>query len=219
MTTESSAPSTRLERSQAARREKILDAVLDLLRERGYDEVRVRDVWERTGVGTDTIYRYFGSRDGMIAAALARWTDESFVQVAPSWLRGATPAERVLSMCRGTWDVWEQNAELLEPFVRAAIVNPRDEDGLRIRTLRSLAPVMASALDGVDPDYRSDVLLVIESVTHSAMTNVIRGYIAIDEVYPMLERTVRRLAQHPAMDDHRPERWSYRPRRRMKVDA
>lgn len=210
---------SRLEQSQAARRARLVGVVLDLLRERGYDEVRVRDVWERTGVGTDTIYRYFGSRERMIAAALAEWLDEAFVRPAPSWVRGGTPAEQVLAMCRGVWDVWEHNSQLLEPFVRAALVNPRDEEGPGIRSVRGLVPIMASALEGVDPDYRQDVLLVIESVTQSAMANVIRGQLAIDEVYPILERTVRRLAQHPAMDGHRPERWSYRPRRRARNES
>ena len=214
--TDAKQPTTRLERSQAARRAKVLGAVLELLRERGYDDVRVRDVWERTGVGTDTIYRYFGSRERMIAAAIAAWSEQAFIGPAASWLRGSTPAERVLSMTRGVWAVWEENAELLEPFVRAALVNPRDEDGVAIRSVRGMVPVMASALEDVDADYRADVLLVIESVTHSAMTKVIRGQLAIDEVYPMLERTIRRLAQHPAMDGHRPGGWSYRPRRRVR---
>lgn len=210
---------SRLERSQAGRRARVLATALDLLREHGYDSVRVRDVWERTGVATDTIYRYFGSRERLIAAALIDWIDDAFVQSAPSWLRGRTPAEQVLSMCRGTWNVWEQNPELLEPFVRAALVNPHDEDGLTVHSLRGLVPVMASALEGVDPDYRRDVLLVIESVTQSAMANVIRGRLAVDDVYPILERTVRRLAQHPAMDGHRPERWSYRRRRASRAES
>jgi hypothetical protein len=30
-------------------------------------------------------------------------------------------------------------------------------------------------------------------------------------VYPRLERVVRRLAQHPAMADHRPRSWDWVP--------
>ena len=57
----------RLQRSQDARRARVIETVLELLREGGTDSVRLRTVWERTGVGTDTIYRYFRSRDAIVA--------------------------------------------------------------------------------------------------------------------------------------------------------
>jgi AcrR family transcriptional regulator len=203
---------SRLERSQAARRAQVLAAVLELLREGGYDGVRVRDVWSRTGVGTDTIYRYFGSRERMIAEALAAWLDEAFARAAASRRRTATPAEKLLSTCREVWDVWERNPELLEPFLRAALADPKDKKGLAKRSLRGVVPSMSSALDGVDPEYARDLLLIVESVSHAASAKVIGGQLAVGDVYPILERTIRRLSQHPAMDGHRPAGWHYGPR-------
>ena len=51
--------------------------------------------------------------------------------------------------------------------------------------------------------------MTMEHVTHSAMTFVVRGQLAVDDVYPRLERIVRRLAQHPAMANHRPPSWAW----------
>jgi AcrR family transcriptional regulator len=200
----------RLRRSQDARRARVIAAVLDLLREGGYDAFRVRAVWERTGVGTDTIYRYFGSRDGLIQAAVNAWLAREFFEPSPAWLEGATPAERLLAMCRHTWDVWERNSQMLDPFVRAAIASGSGESGLAAVSRRELVPLSAAALADVDPQYRDDVLLIVDSVTHSVMTSIVRGQLAVTDAYPILERTVRRLAQHPAMDGHRPDEMSYR---------
>jgi hypothetical protein len=71
---------------------------------------------------------------------------------------------------------------------------------------------MSSALDGVDPEYARDLLLIVESVSHAASAKVIGGQLAVGDVYPILERTIRRLSQHPAMDGHRPAGWHYGPR-------
>jgi AcrR family transcriptional regulator len=210
---------TRLRRSQDARRARVLEAVLDLCRGGGYDAVRLRTVWEQTGVGTDTIYRYFGSRERMISAAIAVWLEREFFARAPSWCVGDTPAEQLLALCRGSWTVWEREPAMLEPFVRAALTGAADEDNLAAASMRAFEPLMLSALDALDPDYRDDVLLVVNSVTHSAMTSVIRGQLAVQDAFPIVERTIRRLAQHPAMDGHRPAAWDYVPAERALTSA
>ena len=51
-----------LTRSQAARRDRVLRAALELGREGGYDAVQMREVATEAGVALGTIYRYFSSR-------------------------------------------------------------------------------------------------------------------------------------------------------------
>ena len=68
-------------------------------------------------------------------------------------------------------------------------------------------------LDGVETEYRADVLTIASHIYHSAMTSVLRGQTQADEIYEILERTVRRLAQHPAMEGQRPKSWDYTPTR------
>lgn len=52
------------------RRRRILDAVREAIVRDGIDEVRIRALAERSGVAVATLYNQFGSRDGLIAAAL-----------------------------------------------------------------------------------------------------------------------------------------------------
>jgi len=209
VTTHLPAEKGRLQRSQDARRERILAAVLDLARVGGYDAIQLRAISERTGTSTDTIYRYFGSRDQLVSAAVRQWIDREFMDPAPTWLEGDTPAEQILSFNRRVWEVWEQNPTMLETFVRAALAENDPRGGLAARSLEVLVPLTAGVLHGVDEEYRADLLMMLEHFTHSAMTFVVRGHLPIAEVYPQLERTVRRLAQHPAMTGYRPASWEW----------
>jgi TetR/AcrR family transcriptional regulator, cholesterol catabolism regulator len=208
-TTVRPAPRGRLRRSQDARRARLLAAVVDLAHEGGYDAIQIRSVSDRAGISTDTIYRYFGSRDQLVSAAVRVWMEREFIEPAPSWFEGDTPAEKLLAFNRHVWDVWERHPNMLETFVRAAHVEGGSEDGLAARILGVHVPLVADALRDVEPAYRADMQLMTQHFTHSSMTYVVRGHQPISEVYPQLERIVRRLAQHPAMAAHRPAAWEW----------
>ena len=201
----------RLQRSQHARRTRIFEAVLDLAREGGYEAVQLRPVSERSGVGLDTIYRYFGSRDRLISAAMTVWVQRGWFDLAPSWAQGDTPAERLLTLYHRSWQMWEQNPNMMDTFVNAVLAETDQEHGLAAMGVAVLVPIREAILADVEADYRHDVLNVLSHVYHSAMTHVLRGELDYSEVYTILEHTVKRLAQHPAMDGHRPPTWDYQP--------
>src|SRR6476619_5091401 len=48
----------------------ILGTVLDLLKEVGYDQIRMQDVADRAGVGLSTIYRRWPAKQDVVRAAL-----------------------------------------------------------------------------------------------------------------------------------------------------
>ena len=211
MTTTEATDDGRLRRSQAARRERVIAAVLELAAEGGYDAIQVRPIAERTGISSDTIYRYFGSRDRLIAEAVAQWSNREIYEPAPTWLDGETAAEQLLSYYRQLFTVWEANPRLLETYVRAARVEGNVPGGIADTSINILVPVTEYALRDVEPDFRDDALNAVQHFTHSAMTYVVRGQMSVDDMYPELERLVRRLAQHPAMADHRPRSWDWNP--------
>ncbi len=211
MTTTEAPEGGRLRRSQAARRERVIAAVLELAADGGYDAIQVRAIAERTGISSDTIYRYFGSRDRLIAEAVGQWSSRELYEPAPTWLDGDTTAEQLLAYYRQVWAVWEANPRMLETYVRAARIEGEVPGGIADTSISSLVPVTEYALRDVEPAYRDDALMAVEHFTHSAMTYVVRGHWSVDDVYPRLERLVRRLSQHPAMADHRPRSWDWVP--------
>jgi AcrR family transcriptional regulator len=60
---------------QRERRQRIVDAAVELMCDVDYDRVQVKDVADRAGVALGTLYRYFNSKDHLFACALLRWSE------------------------------------------------------------------------------------------------------------------------------------------------
>ena len=59
---------------QLDRRRRVIDAAFELGADGGYDAVQMRDVAATANVALATIYRYFSSKDHLLAAAMSEWT-------------------------------------------------------------------------------------------------------------------------------------------------
>src|SRR4051794_17020451 len=58
---------------QLARRQRLLDAVLAMIAEGADEEIQMKEIAERSGVALGTVYRYFSSKDHLLAAAMVQW--------------------------------------------------------------------------------------------------------------------------------------------------
>src|SRR3954462_1661743 len=81
--------------SQLARRERILDAAMELAAEGGYDAVQMREVAERSEVALGTLYRYFPSKVHLLVSAMASEVDQLPQGLQKRQGPGRTRAERV----------------------------------------------------------------------------------------------------------------------------
>ncbi len=64
--------SGRKQRDREQTKERLVEAVVDIIRERGFEEIGVNAVAERAGVSKVLIYRYFGDLDGLFQAVAER---------------------------------------------------------------------------------------------------------------------------------------------------
>src|SRR5580700_10948364 len=94
-------------------------AAVELASEGGYDAVQMRDVATRAQVALGTIYRYFRSKDELLAAALVEWAGSVERQVASRPPRGATTADRLVDVLRRATRAMERDANLTAAFVTA----------------------------------------------------------------------------------------------------
>jgi AcrR family transcriptional regulator len=62
-------------------RELILDATVELLSQQGESTIRIADVTDRTGVAISSIYHFYGSREGLVAAAQAERLARSVLEL------------------------------------------------------------------------------------------------------------------------------------------
>jgi AcrR family transcriptional regulator len=103
--------------AQVARRERILDAAVELATEGGYDAVQMREVAERADVALGTLYRYFPSKVHLLVSALER----TFRQLRDSVPAGdtGTPAERIYRVVAHVTRYLAKNRRLSGAMVRA----------------------------------------------------------------------------------------------------
>ena len=87
-------PPSKLTASQAARRDRVIRAALALGKAGGYEAVQMRAVATEAGVALGTIYRYFSSKDHLLAAAQVLWVKELEQRVTKRPPSGNTTSER-----------------------------------------------------------------------------------------------------------------------------
>ena len=105
------------ERADAARnREALLVAARELVDEQGVAAVTTEAVAARAGVGKGTVFRRFGSREGLMAALLdfseSAW-QASVITGPPPLGPGAPPLERLLAFGRSRLEATLVHSELI----------------------------------------------------------------------------------------------------------
>jgi AcrR family transcriptional regulator len=107
--------------SQLARRERILDAAVELATEGGYDAVQMREVAERADVALGTLYRYFPSKVHLLVSAMGRTFSELQGSVQPSDA-SSTPEERVYRVVAAVTRYLAKNRRLSGAMIRALMI-------------------------------------------------------------------------------------------------
>jgi AcrR family transcriptional regulator len=105
------------ERADAARnREALLEAAAQLVDHCGVDSVTMDAVAHTAGVGKGTVFRRFGSREGLMGALLNRSETEwqgSVISGPPPLGPGAPPLDRLLAFGRSRLEINVKHADLL----------------------------------------------------------------------------------------------------------
>ena len=82
------------------RRERIIDATVELAEKGGFESVRLRDVASVSGVALGTVYRHFASKEALLVGALSREMESLQKAIRRRPPRGETRLERALGFFR-----------------------------------------------------------------------------------------------------------------------
>ncbi len=173
-------------------RDRILDIVVEILETEGYEAVQLREVARRSRTSLSTIYKRYPTRDSLILAALESWMDEH--RYAPLANQHHGPGESIydgLMRVLGTiFGPWERHPEMLKAYYRSRAATGREI--LLHRGLDMVIPAAMEVLDGVDEDFVDDVNTVLSSLVYGLSGRFAAGEIAITDILPTIERTIRR---------------------------
>src|SRR5437016_12745153 len=180
-------------RSQQARRDRVIEAARQLAEEGGYDAVQMRDVASTASVALGTIYRYFASKDHLLAAALVEWSSDLKRRLAVRPPRGDTPAERVVDVVSRAHRSMERHPQLAAALITAvtspdpAIVEYQRE------MMAILGEVLSLPMEGVDEQLRDAVVRVLTHVWFATLLGWVNGWNDQSEVAEELEVAARLL--------------------------
>ena len=164
------APAESLTESQAARRQRVLVAALELGADGGYDAVQMRDVAASAEVALGTIYRYFPSKDALLAAAMVQWMEDLERRVTARPPQGDTTAERVYDVLRRAVATMERQPKLAEAAITALTSDDRDAGAASVAATDVMQRVLLRAFpDASDPDVQAAIARVLGHVWFSCL--------------------------------------------------
>jgi AcrR family transcriptional regulator len=156
--------------SQAARRQRVLVSALELAADGGYEAVQMRDIATSAGVALGTIYRYFPSKDALLAAAMVEWMEDLERRVGQRGPQGDTTAERVYDVLRRAVATMERQPKLAEAVITALTSDDAAAGKASISTTDVMTRVMLRAFpDDVDPATEAAIAKVLGHVWFSCM--------------------------------------------------
>jgi AcrR family transcriptional regulator len=184
-----------LTQNQAARRGRVIRAAMELAAEGGYDTVQMRDVAARAEVALGTIYRYFSSKDHLLAACQVEWASEVQRRLQTRPLRGDTPAERVTEIVARAYRNLEKAPKLTAALLTAiSSPDPAVADCQRDMS-QIMSAVLQSAMDGVDmdEDVKVGAARVLSHVWFTALMGWVNGWHMMGPVPEEVERAAHLL--------------------------
>jgi len=183
--------------SQAARRQRVLVSALQLGANGGYDGVQMRDVAASAGVALGTIYRYFPSKDALLAAAMVEWMEDLERQVTKRGPRGETTAERVHDVLSRAITTMERQPALAEAVITALTSDDPGAGRASVSTTDVMQRVILEAFpDDIDPDTEAAIAKVLGHVWFSCLVAWKNGVGDLSWVSGELETACHLLCDH-----------------------
>ena len=178
----------RMSARQQARRERILAAATALAARGGYEAVVMKDVASRARVSLATVYRYFSSKDHLLAESLVAWGGELGARLREARPRAADPAERVASVFRRMARGVAQEPQLGIALTTALLSRDPSAFANREGLTSMMREWIELALgDALVPD-RDGLIQVLQHVCFSCMITLANGQRSPEQVGEELER-------------------------------
>ncbi|WFF02518.1 TetR/AcrR family transcriptional regulator [Micromonospora sp. WMMD964] len=141
-------PTTRKRRAGGEKRTAVLDAVIDVLAARGYENTRFTDVSAAGGVAISTLQTYFGSREDMVVEAMQVFTDREVEALRAVSAAEADPWRRLVACVDRSLGNSESTRQVLVEFWRSAMRDDELRDHGAQVWARYRAPFLAAVQEG-----------------------------------------------------------------------
>jgi TetR/AcrR family transcriptional repressor of lfrA len=172
----------------------ILDAAARVLAAEG-PGASMADVAATAGVGRTTLYRYFPTREALVAALAAEAVAEAGARLAAAGLDHVAPAEAIERIVRALLSTGERYAVLLRQPIA-----PRDPDIDRLVAEPIRSVFARAAREGaIRSDLRPEILVdLFGSLVYAAMQIVVEARLGMEDAASMTTTLFLHGASPPA---------------------
>ena len=172
-----------LTRAQQARRQRVIDAAMALGLEGGYEAVQMRDVAARANVAMGTVYRYFTSKDHLLAAALVSWVEQLDARLSQLPAQGETAAIRVIDVLDRALRAMGRQPKL----VSAVFTSLSSPDPAAVECQQQITVVMEGiitrAIGEPHPENLGDRARILGHVWYSVLGGWVNGWSDMGRVH------------------------------------
>jgi TetR/AcrR family transcriptional regulator, cholesterol catabolism regulator len=184
------APET-LRRDQLARRQRIVVAALRALARGEYDDVKVTDIARDSNVALGTLYRYFASKEHLLAAAFVEWQSALKAKLDKFVPHGVTEADRMRDVFRQAIRAFQ-----LQPqFFRVLMMLEDTSDAYATAVFASADSVfhdtIETALGGPLDDKQESIIDTLNAVLNQSLRGWVRNRLTINEVLERVDAAIR----------------------------
>ncbi len=112
------------------KQEMIIDAALEVFRERGYANARMADIARRAGVSYGLVYHYFGSKEVLFDLIVETWWNDLYSMMNAEKASNDAFRDKLIHIIRFFLDTYVQRPNLISIFVsevcRSSVYHTRE---------------------------------------------------------------------------------------------
>jgi AcrR family transcriptional regulator len=169
--------------AQKARRQRVVDAGLELLRDRDYEKIHIKDIAEAANVALGTVYNYFSSKEHLFAEVLIAWASRLGTNIARHPLRGRTDAERLTEVLHRSVRAFQRQPSLARLVATLETSDDPFATEILARLAQTTNEVYLDAIHDLDRNEAARVVHVVDAVLASSLRTWSAGRVPIARVY------------------------------------
>lgn len=176
-----------------ARRKLAISAARAIAAEGGYEAVTMREVATRSGVARATLYRYFSSKDHLLAEVILDLNSGMRDELGMHPPVGATLPERITDAFARVFSQVLREPKLLSATLRAYFSQDPavHQLGPQIRTMGSI--YLEAGLGNSDIPDRADVARVLGTLCFAMLLSLASGHRTLEQAVDDIRRAARLL--------------------------
>ena len=186
-------PLTDMTSRQLIRRAKIIEAVIELIADVGAEAVQMRDVAKRSGVALATVYRYFNSKDYLLAAALEDWQKRLTRRILAS--RGGRsdqdPLPGILDYLRRAQRAFYRNPNMTALMFQTTTSTDSEARATIDQMNRTNTEMFNRLLEGIAAEDIPNITFGLNAALSSSLAGVLAGMMTLEESLSRVEWVAR----------------------------